>query len=356
LLLLPWRAWLDSGGAAGDIADNEAAEAAREAEMARRALTFPGQGSQAVGMGRDLAAAFPEAQAVFDEVDAALGQKLSALMFEGPEETLRLTENAQPALMAVSLAVVRVLEVKGFRTAEQATFVAGHSLGEYSALCAAGVFSLSDTARLLRLRGQAMQQAVPVGQGAMAAILGLDLPAVERAAADGAMGEVCAVANDNAPGQVVISGNLAAVNRAIELCKAAGAKRALPLPVSAPFHCALMRPAADAMEKALAEVEMRRPSVPVVSNVTARPTSDPDEIRNRLVDQVTGMVRWSESIQWLVGEGGVDRLSELGAGKVLTGLAKRIAPTAIAVSVGTPEEIEATVQTVKVAVNGEDVA
>ncbi|HVW92165.1 MAG TPA: ACP S-malonyltransferase [Devosia sp.] len=309
--------------------------------MARRAFTFPGQGSQAVGMGKDLADAFPEARAVFDEVDEALSQKLSALMFDGPDETLRLTENAQPALMAASIAVIRVLEVRGVSVGSHATFVAGHSLGEYSALCAAGVFSVADTARLLKLRGQSMQQAVPVGQGAMAAILGLDLPTVERAAADATDGEVCAVANDNAPGQVVISGHVAAVNRAIELCKAAGAKRALPLPVSAPFHCALMRPAADAMQEALDRVAMQAPMVPVVANVTARPVSDPEAIRAHLVEQVTGMVRWTESVSWLAGEGGVGQLVELGTGKVLTGLAKRIAPDAAAVAVGTPADIDA---------------
>jgi [acyl-carrier-protein] S-malonyltransferase len=311
--------------------------------MAKRAFTFPGQGSQAVGMGKDLAEAFPDARAVFDEVDAALGQKLSAVMFEGPDETLRLTENAQPALMAVSMAVVRVLEAKGVTVAKHADFVAGHSLGEYSALCAAGVFSLSDTARLLKTRGQAMQQAVPVGHGAMAAILGLDLETVLRAANDAEQGEVCGVANDNAPGQVVISGHAGAVNRAIELLKAAGAKRALPLPVSAPFHCALMRPAADAMEQALGTVNINAPAVPVIVNVTARPTSDVDAIRRHLVEQVTGMVRWTESIGWATGEGGVGELYELGAGKVLTGLAKRIAPEVQATAVSSPADIEAAV-------------
>jgi [acyl-carrier-protein] S-malonyltransferase len=309
--------------------------------MAKRAFTFPGQGSQAVGMGKDLAAAFPEARAVFDEVDAALGQELSEVMFEGPDETLRLTANAQPALMAVSLAVVRVLESKGVRVADAAAYVAGHSLGEYSALCAAGVISVADAAKLLRIRGEAMQEAVPVGQGAMAAILGLDLETVLRAANDAEQGEVCGVANDNAPGQVVISGHAGAVARAIELLKAAGAKRALPLPVSAPFHCALMRPAADAMEHALGQVEFKAPAVPVVVNVTARPTSDPAAIKAHLVEQVTGMVRWTESVKWLAGEGGVTELYELGAGKVLTGLAKRIAPEAAASAVGTPTDVEA---------------
>jgi [acyl-carrier-protein] S-malonyltransferase len=243
--------------------------------------------------------------------------------------------------MAVSMAVVRVLEAKGVSVASSAAYVAGHSLGEYSALCAAGALGIADTARLLRLRGRSMQEAVPVGEGAMAAILGLDLPAVERAAADGSDGDVCAVANDNAPGQVVISGHVAAVNRAIELCKAAGAKRALPLPVSAPFHCPLMRPAADAMAEALDRVEMKPPVVPVVSNVLARPISDPAEIRRRLVEQVTGMVRWTESVAWLAGEGGVTQFLELGAGKVLSGLAKRIAPDATGVSIGAPAELEA---------------
>jgi [acyl-carrier-protein] S-malonyltransferase len=308
--------------------------------MAKRAFTFPGQGSQAVGMGKDLAAAFPEARAVFDEVDAALGQKLSQVMFEGPDETLRLTANAQPALMAVSLAVVRVLESKGIKVADKATYVAGHSLGEYSALAAAGVFSLADTARLLRIRGEAMQEAVPVGQGAMAAILGLDLETVLRAVNDAEDGEVCGVANDNAPGQVVISGHAGAVARAIELLKAAGAKRALPLPVSAPFHCALMRPAADAMEHALEGVTMHAPSVPVVANVTAQPTTDPETIKRHLVEQVTGMVRWTDSVKWLAADG-VTELYELGAGKVLTGLAKRIAPEATATAIGAPTDIEA---------------
>jgi [acyl-carrier-protein] S-malonyltransferase len=309
--------------------------------MTKRAFTFPGQGSQAVGMGKDLAAAYPEARAVFDEVDTALGQNLSAIMFEGPDETLRLTENAQPALMAVSMAVMRVLESRGVTLFADTSYVAGHSLGEYSALCATGVFSLGDTARLLKIRGEAMQQAVPVGQGAMAAILGLDLEAVLRVAADASDGEVCDVANDNAPGQVVISGHVAAVNRAIEMAKAAGAKRALPLPVSAPFHCALMRPAADAMEHALNRVAMHAPVVPVVANVTARPVSDPAAIRKHLVAQVTGMVRWSESVSWLTGEGGVTNLYEIGSGKVLSGLAKRIAPEAVTASIGLPADIEA---------------
>lgn len=309
--------------------------------MSKRAFTFPGQGSQAVGMGKDLADSYQEARNVFAEVDEALGQKLSAIMFDGPDETLRLTENAQPALMAVSVAVTRVLAARGFALADNAAFVAGHSLGEYSALAAAEAFSLADAARLLKLRGQAMQQAVPVGQGAMAAILGLDLETVLAAAADASDGEVCGVANDNAPGQVVISGHAGAVNRAIELLKAKGAKRALPLPVSAPFHCALMRPAADAMQDALGRVEVKAPVVPVVANVLAQPISDPEEIRKRLVEQVTGMVRWTECVRWMTSQGGVTELVELGAGKVLSGLAKRISPETTAVSIGTPADVDA---------------
>jgi len=309
--------------------------------VTKRAFTFPGQGSQAVGMGKDLAATYQEARNVFAEVDEALGQKFSAIMFDGPDETLRLTENAQPALMAVSVAVTRVLASRGFALKDHAAYVAGHSLGEYSALAAAEAFSLGDAARLLKIRGQAMQQAVPVGQGAMAAILGLDLETVLKAVNDASDGEVCGVANDNAPGQVVISGHVAAVNRAIELLKAAGAKRALPLPVSAPFHCALMRPAADAMEHALNQVTVRSPVVPVVANVIAAPISDPEEIKKRLVEQVTGMVRWTECVNWLVKDGGVTQLVELGSGKVLAGLAKRITPETPAVSIGTPADIDA---------------
>jgi [acyl-carrier-protein] S-malonyltransferase len=312
-----------------------------EALVSKRAFTFPGQGSQAVGMGKDLADTYQEARNVFAEVDEALGQKLSAIMFEGPDETLRLTENAQPALMAVSVAVTRVLASRGVALKDHAAFVAGHSLGEYSALAAAEAFSLADAARLLKTRGQAMQQAVPVGQGAMAAILGLDLETVLRAVNDAEDGEVCGVANDNAPGQVVISGHAGAVNRAIELLKAAGAKRALPLPVSAPFHCALMRPAADAMEHALNQVTVKAPVVPVVANVVAAPITEPAEIKQRLVEQVTGMVRWTECVNWLVQDGGVTQLVELGAGKVLSGLAKRIAPDVPAVSIGTPADVDA---------------
>ena len=309
--------------------------------MTKRAFTFPGQGSQAVGMGKDLAAAYPEARAVFQEVDEALGQRLSAIMFEGPDDILRLTENAQPALMAVSMAVMRVLAAKGIRLVDHAAFVAGHSLGEYSALCAAGTFSLADAARLLKIRGQAMQKAVPVGHGAMAALLGLDLPTARDVAAEAAGDEVCDVANDNAPGQVVISGAIAAVERAVEIAKTKGAKRALLLPVSAPFHCSLMQPAADAMAAALAEVTVNAPVVPLVANVLALPISDPDDIRQRLVEQVTGVVRWTESVTWLTGTGGVTHLAELGTGKVLTGLAKRINAEAVATAISTPADIDA---------------
>ncbi|UJW85724.1 ACP S-malonyltransferase [Devosia sp. SL43] len=309
--------------------------------MTSYAFTFPGQGSQAVGMGKDLASAYPEARAVFQEVDEALGQRLSAIMFEGPEDILRLTENAQPALMAVSLAVVRVLESKGIRIADHAKYVAGHSLGEYSALCAAGTFSIADAARLLKTRGQAMQKAVPVGHGAMAALLGLDVATAKGVAAEAAQGDVCDMANDNAPGQVVISGATAAIERAVEIAKAKGAKRALLLPVSAPFHCSLMQPAAEAMAAALGEVTMNAPVVPLVANVLAAPVSDPAEIRQHLVDQVTGVVRWTESVTWLTGPGGVTNLVELGTGKVLTGLAKRINAEAVANAIGTPADIDA---------------
>jgi [acyl-carrier-protein] S-malonyltransferase len=309
--------------------------------LTKRAFTFPGQGSQAVGMGRELAEAYPEARAVFEEVDEALGQKLSAIMFDGPEDALRLTENAQPALMAVSVAVVRVLAGRGVSVSDTAAYVAGHSLGEYSALCAAGTFTLADTAQLLRTRGMAMQQAVPVGHGAMAAILGLDLDATREVAAQAQQGEICDVANDNAPGQVVVSGAVAAVERAIELAKGRGAKRALLLPVSAPFHCALMRPAATVMTEALSTVAMQVPAVPLVSNVLAAPITDPDEIRRNLIEQVTGMVRWTESVTWLTGPGGVDQLLELGTGKVLTGLAKRINGDVAGQALNTPADIDA---------------
>ncbi|AVO44525.1 ACP S-malonyltransferase [Phreatobacter cathodiphilus] len=305
------------------------------------AFTFPGQGSQSVGMGKALADAFPVARAVFDEVDAALGQKLSAVMWDGPIETLTLTENAQPALMAVSLATIRVLEAEaGLDLARDAAFVAGHSLGEYSALAAAGTFSIADAARLLRIRGNAMQAATPVGTGAMAAILGLDFEAVVAVAAEAAEGEVCQAANDNGGGQVVISGHKAAVDRACELAKAKGAKRAIPLPVSAPFHCALMQPAADAMAEALAKVTVKAPVVPVVANVVAAPVSDPAEIVRRLVEQVTGTVRWRECVAAMAGAG-VTTFYEIGSGKVLTGLVKRIADGATGTAIGTPDDVAA---------------
>jgi len=306
-----------------------------------RAFVFPGQGSQAVGMGRELAEAFPAARHVFQEVDDALGQKLSALMFEGPEDQLTLTENAQPALMAVSMAVLRVLEGEGkFDLATSATLVAGHSLGEYSALAAAGTFSLADTARLLKIRGQAMQKAVPVGVGAMAALIGADYEQAKEIAAAAAQGEVCAAANDNAPGQVVVSGHKAAVERAIAIAAERGIKRAMLLPVSAPFHCALMQPAADAMAEALAGVTMTAPKVPLVANVTAEKVSDPAAIRELLVAQVTGTVRWRESTLYMKGQG-IASVVELGAGKVLSGLAKRIDKELVGTSVGTPADIDA---------------
>ena len=305
------------------------------------AFLFPGQGSQAVGMGKALADAVPAARAVFDEVDEALGEKLSKIIFEGPEETLTLTRNAQPALMAVSLAALRALEAEGISVASHAAYVAGHSLGEYSALAAAGSFSLGDTARLLRTRGDAMQKAVPEGVGAMAALLGLDLPAAKAVAEEAATEEeVCEVANDNAPGQVVLSGHKAAVERAIEIAKGKGARRAMLLTVSAPFHCALMEPAAEVMANALAGTKIHAPAVPLVANVLAASVSDPTEIRQRLVEQVTGTVRWRESMAWLAANG-VTRLVEIGAGKVLTGLAKRTAPEATAYSVGTPDDVKA---------------
>ena len=305
------------------------------------AFTFPGQGSQAVGMGRALAEAFPEALAVFDEVDSALGEKLSTIIFEGPLETLTLTENAQPALMAVSLAAARSLATRGIGM-ERVAYVAGHSLGEYSALAASGSLSLSDAARLLRTRGRAMQEAVPVGQGAMAALLGLDLDAASAIAADAAEGEVCATANDNGAGQVVVSGNKAAVERAVELAKQRGARRAVLLPVSAPFHCALMAPAATVMAEALRDVTINPPAAAVVANVTARPETDPEAIRRNLIEQVTGMVRWRETIGYLAGAG-VDTFVEVGAGRVLSGLAKRIAEGVETVTAGTPDDIDAAV-------------
>ena len=308
-----------------------------------KAFVFPGQGSQAVGMGKALADGFPAARAVFDEVDAALGEKLSALMFEGPEVDLVLTANAQPALMAVSLAATRVLEAEaGLDLVRDAKFVAGHSLGEYSALAAAGAFSLADAARLLRLRGKAMQAAVPVGQGAMAALLGLDYETGVAVAAEAQAeaGGVCQIANDNGGGQVVATGYKAAVDKAIEIAKAKGAKRAMLLAVSAPFHCALMQPAADAMAEALASTNIVAPKVPVVANVVANAVSDPQQIRDLLVRQVTGTVRWRECVGYMAANG-CDRFVELGAGKVLTGLLKRLADGATGMSVGAPADVEA---------------
>lgn len=306
------------------------------------AFIFPGQGSQAVGMGADLADAFASARAVFEEVDEALGQSLFRLMRDGPADDLTLTENAQPALMAVSLAVIRTLETEFGAGIGKAAFVAGHSLGEYSALAAAGAISLADTARLLKLRGQAMQRAVPVGEGAMASLIGpkTDVALAEAAAEAGSALGVCVVANDNNQGNVVISGAKAAVDRAIEKAKELGA-RAIPLNVSAPFHCPLMQPAADEMAEALAGAAISAPQAPLVANVTARPTLDPEQIRALLVEQVTGRVRWRESMLWLAGEGGVTRFAEAGAGKVLTGMAKRIAPDAEAVALNGPADLEA---------------
>ena len=306
------------------------------------ALLFPGQGSQSVGMGAALADAFAGAREVYAEIDDALGQKLSVLMREGPEDQLTLTENAQPALMAVSLAAVRVLKVEFGIDIDRAALVAGHSLGEYSALCAAGALSLADTARLLKLRGQAMQRAVPVGQGAMASLIGpkTDLTLAEAAAKAGSEVGVCVVANDNNAGNIVISGDKAAVDRAIEKAKELGA-RAIPLNVSAPFHCPLMQRAADEMADALSGATLLGPRVPVVANVTARPETDPETIRRLLVEQVTGRVRWRESMEWMAGDGGVTRFAEIGSGKVLTGMAKRIAPDAESGALNTPEDLEA---------------
>ncbi len=305
------------------------------------AFTFPGQGSQQVGMGAELAKTYGAARQVFEEVDEALGEKLSKTMWEGPEETLTLTANAQPALMAVSLAAVRVLEEeKGIKLADAVAFVAGHSLGEYSALAAAGSLTVADAARLLRTRGQAMQAAVPVGQGAMAALLGADLPEARKLAEAAAQGEVCEAANDNAPGQVVVSGARSAVERAVELAPQFGARRAVLLPVSAPFHCALMQPAADVMQTALAEVEVKAPSIRFVANVVAGEVSDPQEIKRRLVEQVCGVVRWRECVQYMAGQGATV-MYEVGAGRVLTGLARRIERSLDARSIGTPAEIDA---------------
>jgi [acyl-carrier-protein] S-malonyltransferase len=304
------------------------------------AATFPGQGSQQTGMGKALAEAFPEARAVFDEVDEALGEKLSATIWEGPEDKLTLTANAQPALMAVSIAALRALEARGFSLERNAAFVAGHSLGEYSALCAAGSISLADTARLLRIRGNAMQAAVPAGQGAMAAIIGLEHDDVAAACREAAGSGVCQIANDNGGGQLVISGSKAEVERACELLKERGAKRAIPLPVSAPFHSALMAPAAEAMREALGKVEVKAPCVPLVANVLARPVNDPDEIRARLVEQVTGQVRWRESVEYMAAQGVTMQL-ELGSGKVLSGLVKRIARDVATLACGAPADIDA---------------
>jgi len=303
------------------------------------AFLFPGQGSQAVGMGQALAASFAEARAIFQDVDTALGQDLSHLMFEGPEDQLTLTANTQPALMAVSLAATVALGTKGVTVAKHADYLAGHSLGEYSALAAGGAFDIATAARLLRKRGDAMQSAVPVGEGAMAAILNLDLAAVEEIAQKAAEGEVCQAANDNAPGQVVISGSKAAVERAVELAKEAGARRAIMLPVSAPFHCTLMAPAADVMRTALAEASISAPSKPVVANVLASPITDPAAIRARLVEQVTGRVRWRESVEWMAANG-VDTFVEIGAGKALSGMVKRMVDGATILNVATPEDVE----------------
>ncbi len=304
------------------------------------AFTFPGQGSQAVGMGKALADEFSAAKAVFDEVDSALGEKLTDTIWNGPADALTLTQNAQPALMAVSLAALRVLEAEAGLKVADAKFVAGHSLGEYSALAAAGAISIADTARLLRVRGQAMQKAVPVGVGAMAALLGLDYDAAVAVAKEAAQGEVCDAANDNGGGQVVVSGHKDAVNRALEIAKGHGAKRAMLLPVSAPFHCSLMQPAADAMAEALAKVTVNRPAVPLVANVLASAITDPEEIKRRLVEQVTGTVRWRESVAYMAAQG-VQTFYEVGAGKVLTGLVKRLAEGASGVAVGTPADIAA---------------
>jgi [acyl-carrier-protein] S-malonyltransferase len=306
-----------------------------------RAFVFPGQASQAVGMGAALAAAYPSARELFEEVDDALAQRLSKLMFEGPEDELMLTENAQPAIVAVSLAVVRVLEREGgIRLPEKGRFVAGHSMGEYSALGATGAFSVVDAVRLVKRRGQAMQRAVPVGEGAMAALIGLDLDTAREVAEAAAEDEVCAPANDNAPGQVVLSGHRAAIERAVEIAAEKGARRAIMLPVSAPFHCSLMAPAAEVMAEALAEVAMPPPSLALVANVTAAPVEDPESIRGFLVQQVTAMVRWRESVLRMKEEG-IETLVELGTGKILSGLIRRIDRDLQVANAGTPEEIEA---------------
>ena len=310
----------------------------------KRALVFPGQGSQTPGMGQALAEAFPAARLLFQEIDDALSQHLSRLMFEGPESELMLTENAQPALLAVSLAAMRVLANEaGFDIARQAAYVAGHSLGEYSALAAAGAFSAPEAARLVKRRGRAMQQAVPVGEGAMAALLGLDIEIAREVAIEAAGRQICAVANDNSPGQIVVSGHKDAVERAIALATARGARRSIMLPVSAPFHCALMHPAAEIMAEALEEAALRPPGVPLVANVTAAPTRDPGEIKKLLVEQVTCMVRWRETVL-LFAQNQVEEVVELGAGRVLSGLVKRIDRELAAVSVGTPAELDALVK------------
>ena len=305
-----------------------------------RAFIFPGQGAQTIGMGRDLADTYAAARAVFEEVDEALGQNLSHLIWEGDQDELTLTANAQPALMATSMAAVRALEAEGFALKDYASVVAGHSLGEYSALCAAGSLSVADTAKLLRIRGDAMQKATPKGQGAMAAILGLDFDTVADLASDAAEGDVCQAANDNDPAQVVISGHAAAVERAVELAKARGAKRAVMLPVSAPFHCALMQPAADAMAEALASVTLNAPVVPLVGNVMAGPSDDPALIRDNLITQVTGRVRWRESVMWMA-QNDVTEAWELGAGKALSGMVKRIAREMETKAIGTAADIAA---------------
>ena len=306
-----------------------------------RAFVFPGQGAQTIGMGRALAEAYPAAQAVFDEVDEALGEKLSALIWEGEQEALTLTANAQPALMATSLAAMRALEAEGVLIADGA-YVAGHSLGEYSALAAAGAISIADTARLLRTRGKAMQEAVPVGVGAMAALLGLDFASVQEIAAEAAQGEVCQAANDNDPGQVVVSGHKAAVERACEIAKGRGARRAVLLPVSAPFHCALMQPAAEVMQRALADVEIQSPQVPLVANVQAEAVTDPADIRKLLVDQVTGSVRWRESVGYMAAQG-VSEIWEIGAGKALCGMIRRIDKSVATLAVGSPDDVAAAI-------------
>ncbi|WP_299730869.1 ACP S-malonyltransferase [uncultured Tateyamaria sp.] len=303
------------------------------------AFVFPGQGAQTIGMGRALAEAYPAARAVFDEVDAALGESLSDLIWEGDIETLTLTQNAQPALMATSMAAMRALEAEGIGV-DRAAFVAGHSLGEYSALCAAGTLSIADAARLLRTRGKAMQEAVPVGIGAMAAVLGLDFEAVSAVAEEAAQGEVCQAANDNDPGQVVVSGHKAAVERACEIAKAKGAKRAMLLPVSAPFHCALMEPAASVMAEALGGVEMAAPAVTVVPNVRAEGCNEPAQLRDLLVEQVTGSVRWRESVAWMASQG-VTEMWEIGAGKALSGMIRRIDREVATRAVGTPDDVVA---------------